>query len=62
MKFSGDQFQFLIFNPFIPKPDGRGIFYYFNSNEWEKANFIIKNRLRNLYGYNIKVKLSKYHF
>lgn len=52
-----NQFQFLIFNPFIPKPDGdgRGVFFYFKSNEWNNASFIIKNRLRNLYGYNIKV-------
>lgn len=55
-KFSDDQFKFLIFNPFMPKPDGgRGIFFYFKSNEWGNASFIIKNRLRNLYGYKIKV-------
>lgn len=53
---NGKEFKFMIFNPFIPKLDGgRGIFYYFKSNEWENASFIIKNRLRNLYGYNIKV-------
>lgn len=40
----------------MPKPDGeRGVFYYFKSNEWQNASFIIKNRLRNLHGYNIKV-------
>lgn len=52
-----DDFEFIIFNPFIPKPigTGRGVFYHFESSEWENANFIIKNRLRNLHGYSIEV-------